>query len=659
MRQHFIRKIMLITGLTITTLFAFMIFTSENAFAGSYSGQDLALAILQKDSTLLDSSYVDNDQEGHRQAIVLSSLGTMVPTHNNTFALFSTGIAGYNPVTTDEENPGDERGTWFRNTRGNPRDYATLTMTLQVPLYMHYLYYDVQFFSSEWPEYIGTKYNDKLTITVNSPSQGTSEYIFDVNSGYFVLDSHDIPGTGFDIFAQSGNPSDVDRVDTTPRDPGADAGASNLISIGGITHPVSPDEQITVTINIRDTGDNMVDSAAFIDNLRFTGFAKTEIIARKTVTDMNGNDTECNDTLKYEITISNTGSADQSNNPGNEFEDYIPENTVYVPGSAYSEYGTISYVAGENKIIWNGGVPAETSRVLEFKVTINESLANGVIISNQGTVYWDSDEDGTNDATELTDDAYVDDGIDQDGDGETDDDDPTEVTVFAFDYPPYVTEDFSDDIPGGNATQAYLSREWFATQRGEMIGSYFEVASSYHYSTARSFKTKLRQSDGPQYWTYTLSELEGEMIWWEVWFTCGDGSEEYDLYLDLENDYGQDIAKIKFDYVNNGTKPMDWVIELYYYDSTNGWSRLNSFYADGYLRNNWYKIRIEKNGTSNINYILSINGIGEVDNQTGGQLGTPFSEFERVEWSSTTTPDPAVCPMLFLDEHRVGLTYPT
>lgn len=659
MKFHFIKRFTMITGFVITVIFAFMIFTSEHASAGSYDGEDLALAILKDESSLVNSFYTDNDQSGHRQAIVLSSLGTMIPTHNNTFALFSTGIAGSNPVTTNAENPGDERGTWFRNKYGHPRDYATLTMTLQVPLYMHYLYYDVQFFSAEWPEYIGTKYNDKLTVTVDSPSQGISEYMFDVNSGYFVLDSHDIKGTGFDIFALSGNPSTVDLVDTTPRIPGADAGASDLIPIGGVTHPVSPNEQVTVTIKIKDNGDNLFDSAAFIDNLRFSGHAKTDIIVRKTVEDLNGGETKCNDTLRYRITISNTGSADQNDNPGNEFEDYLPENTTYVAGSVFSEYGTISYDSGENKIIWNGNVPAETSRILEFKVTINQSLENGVIISNQGTVYWDSNEDGTNDATELTDDAYIDDGIDQDGDGETDDDDPTDITVFAFDYPAYVTEDFSDDTPGGKATQLYLSHKWFETQENAVCGSCFEVAPSYHYSSARSFKTKLRQSDGPQYWDYSLSSLNGTMIWWEIWFACGDTSEEYDLYFNLQNDYGQDIAKIRFKYVNSGTKPMDWVLALYYYDPTSGWSRLNSPYNGGYLRNNWYKLRIEENGTSSIDYTLSMTDVGVVDYEVGGQLSVSFSDFERVKWFSTTNPDPAVCPMFFWDEHKIGLTYPT
>jgi hypothetical protein len=192
-----------------------------------------------------------------------------------------------------------------------------------------------------------------------------------------------------------------------------------------------------------------------------------------------------------------------------------------------------------------------------------------------------------------------------------------------------------------------------------MYGSYFEVAPSYHYSTTKSFKTKLRQSDGPQYWEYSLSSLESELSWWEIWFECGDTSEEYDLYISLQNDIGQDIAKIKFVYVNNGTKPMDWILELYYYDPVSGWNRLNSYYAGGFLRNNWYKFRIEKNVSGIIEYTLSMNDVGVVDFKTGGQLGVSFSDFGRVEWSSTTNPDPAVCPMFFWDEHKIGLIYPT
>lgn len=637
--------------------------TSETVIADTYDGEDLALAILANASTLIDTSYYDTDPSGHRQSAVLQSLGILSPTDGSTFALFSTGIAGANPVTTNQYNPGSERGTWFEGGKyGYPRDEVTLTMLLQVPAYMHYLYYDVQFFSAEYPEYVGSQYNDKLTITVDSPSKGTTYYVFDINSGYFVLDSHGLTGTGFDVFAQSGNPGGVDWIDTTPRTPGADAGASDLIPIGGATHPVSPHEQITVTINIKDVGDNQFDSAAFIDNLMFTGYAKTDIVARKTVQDLNGGDVECNDTLKYTITISNTGTADQQDNPGHEFEDYLPDNTTYVSGSVSATSGVISYLPSENKVIWDGSIPAESSVSLTFQVTVNDLLPNGSLISNQGMVYWDSDEDGTNDATEVTDDPHVDDGIDQDGDGETGDDDPTNLYVVSFDPPSSVVEDFSDDTPGEKATQYYLGRKWFETDEG-VVGSVFQVVAGYHNTTPQAFKTKLRFSGSPQYWYYNISNLESFFSYWEISFKCGNTSEESDLYLNFTNSNGYPFARLKFSYVQNGTNPpVDYVLKLYYWSkTTNAWVSLNTD-TEGYLYNHWYTLKLERIGLKNIRFYLYKQGTGLVDVKEDYSLvgfvlerdpGSTFSNLAYIEWRNTK--NPVVCPMFFWDEHHLGL----
>ena len=650
-------RIFLLKQLTFTLVLlliastSLIVIPSDQVSAGSHSGEDLALAILADQSTLIASDYWDRDQEGARQAIVLSSLGTLIPTNGPTFIFMSTGVAGAVPVTTDALNPGSERGTFFRNKYGQPRDEAVLTLTLQVPDGMHYLYYDVQFFSSEYPEYLGSQYNDKLTVMVDSPSQGITEYICDVNSGDFILDSIDIPGTGFNIFAQSGNPEIVDWVDTTPRIPGADAGATALVTR---QHPVKPHEQITVTFDIKDIGDNQFDSAAFIDNLMFSGYEKPEVFARKTANDLNGGLVQCGDTIEYSITISNIGGAIQGNNPGNEFEDIIPENTTYVPGSISTTSGTIDYVEGENKIVWNGEIPGESSVALEFQVTINEGLSLGYIISNQGTVYWDSNENGTNDAIELTDDPSVNDGIDQDGDGETGDDDPTELVVFVNEPPSLLTEDFSDDLPDGNATQLFYGYKWFETS-DRITGSYFEVASSYHYSTPRSFKTKVRSSGSPLYWNYYLKGLNCTVDWWEIWFACGNASESSDLILDFKNDDENSIARIKFEYVHEGYDPItDYIVKLYYWKPSVGWRQLRSDFPSGYLDYDWYKLRIAKNGSTNIDYQLYRNGVGLVDSKTDGTLGSPFANLERIEWSNTL--DSVVCPMFFWDEHIIGLS---
>lgn len=99
---------------------------------------------------------------------------------------------------------------------------------------------------------------------------------------------------------------------------------------------------------------------------------------------------------------------------------------------------------------------------------------------------------------------------------------------------------------------------------------------------------------------------------------------------------------------------MDWVLKLSYWSPTNGWVRLNTDFSGGYLYNSWYKLRIEKNGPTYINYSLYRANRGLVDFKTDQQLGSSFSDLASVEWSNTK--NPVVCPMFFWDEHRIGLT---
>jgi uncharacterized repeat protein (TIGR01451 family) len=638
----------------------FTVLESEKVNAAPYDGEDLAMAILTDNSTYYDSEYNERLQGQTEQSCILTNLGTMNPTHGDTFILLSTGKAGVSIITTDEENPGDERGTYLKDKYGMPRDFVELILELTVPMHMHSLIYDYQFFSTEFPEYVTSQYNDIFTVTVNSPSEGISTYSLDVSNGNFILDSNYINGTGFDIFAQSGNPNNIDIVDTTPRNPGADAGATALTTIGGTQHPVSPLEvspleTITVTFRIEDSGDNQLDSAIFIDNLAFSGYAKTEIIARKNVEDINGGLPEPGDILEYKVMITNIGAIPQPNNSEDEFIDILPENTTYVNNSATSINGTINYNNAENKITWNGEIPKETTIDLYFKVKADSDLQNGTIISNQGTVYWDSNENGINDATELTDYPESDDGIDTDGDNKTDDDDPTIITIIAFDAPYLVIEDFSDDTPGNNATQKYQTQTWFETNNA-YFQSEFEVSQVYYYSTSKSYKTQIRQLESPLYWNYTLATLNRDINYWESWFTCGNFSEKYDLYLTFINTNEEEILKLKFEYFDEGTETAtSYILKLFYYKPEAGWIQLQSDYSGGYLYNyNWYKIKIERYETNKIKYTLFQNTEDHIVYESiDNQPNPPFSNLKQVKWSSSY--NPIICPMFFWDEHQLGL----
>lgn len=646
--------------LVISTVFIILPTKRVNA-SPPYDGHDLALAILtnSSQSALNSSQYVDSDPSGqHLQAKVVSALGlTAFPTDGSTFIVLSTGKAGAVPVMTESGSLyHTERGTWFglQRPKDDPKpwifDEANLTLQLQVPPYMHYLRYDQQFFTTEYPDYNHppTIYNDKLTITVNSPHQGITTYVTDVKNGNFTLTADDIPGTGFDIFAKTyyapHNPTDPADVDWIDQIPGtyngkscADAGATNLMSP---RHPVSPNEIITVTFDITDADDNQFDSAVFIDNLHFSGI---DINATKTVQDLTGSPSKPGDALSYTITITNNGNKDQHDDHySNESEDVIPDNTTYVPGSAHASSGSIAYNAVANKIIWNGDIPAKSSVALTFNVTVNQNLRNGTIISNQGTVHWDKNEDGTNEAINHTNFANV--------------------TVIC-EAPTNLTEDFHDDPVGRKATEYYQGNMWFETS--QISGkSNFEVASDYRYSTPRSFKTKLRASCSPQYWNYTVSQFNSNIEWWEVWFACGNASEPYDLSLDFKNANGNSITRIQFNYIYTGIEPpMNYVIKLTY-STPGGTHQLRSIYPDGYLYGwnseytGWYKLRIERNGATALNYTLyqkQKNGFVEhTDKETGSTLGASLASLSRVEWRSTK--NPVVCPMIFWDEHTIGLT---
>ncbi len=731
--------------------------SSETLKADSSFGEELALAILTDPSWLMSASYSDTDSPNNRQAIILSSLGTMNPTDGDSFTLLSTGIAGAEIATTNVENPGSERGTWFeggqypRNRWPYVYDRATLSMELMVPDDMNYIYYDVQFFSTEYPEYVGDVYNDKFTATVTSPSKGSSSYVIDINTGHFILDSHDIPGTGFDVFSTSGNPSDVDMVDTTPRTPGADAGATSLHTAGG--HSVSPNEQITITFDIQDVYDNQFDSTVFIDNLRFAEYARPVIEARKEVESLNQRNAQSGDILKYSITVSNMGVIDQPDNIGNEIEDKIPENTSYVAGSATATSGTVSYDSTTDKIVWNGEIPGESSVVITFKVQIEE-FGNQSQISNQAEINWDKNNDGTNDERLLTNwanistnrppivfpipgqaicdgeqfseiilDDYV---YDPDNSKEelnwsihtartlwihletgrltTSDpldwieinderiatisypDDETQwgrpgphedyvpaidgalfvfkpqfvatdpgglsdfdssvgnFTVYPdFNPPSSVTEDFSDNLAGGPASESYLDREWFFTDHS-VAGSNFEVSESFEHFTPNSFKTKVRDDGSPLYWNYNLDRLLSDITAWEIWVYLGKTSEYSNLLLDFKNSDESTIAMINLDYNKISEAPLSYLPRI---DCWNGTEWVSLGYG---LDNGWYKLRIDSGTT--VSYQLIDSNQRVLSNETGS-LDEPFKDLATVEWSSSY--DAIVCPMFFWDDHTVYL----
>ncbi len=109
------------------------------------------------------------------------------------------------------------------------------------------------------------------------------------------------------------------------------------------------------------------------------------------------------DLLEYEIRITNTGRSAQPNNPDPEFTDPIPAQTSFVTGSLSATSGAAHFDADDGRIRWNGALAPQATTTLRYRVRVGHVPAD-TVITNQGQTQFDANGDGSNGATEPTDD---------------------------------------------------------------------------------------------------------------------------------------------------------------------------------------------------------------------------------------------------------------
>jgi uncharacterized repeat protein (TIGR01451 family) len=106
--------------------------------------------------------------------------------------------------------------------------------------------------------------------------------------------------------------------------------------------------------------------------------------------------------VTYSIVLSNSGVSAQPDNAGDEFTDVLPAGLTLVSASASS--GTAVATIGTNTVTWNGSIPAAGSVTITINASIDATVVAGTTIVNQGTISFDADGNGSNEATAVTDD---------------------------------------------------------------------------------------------------------------------------------------------------------------------------------------------------------------------------------------------------------------
>jgi uncharacterized repeat protein (TIGR01451 family)/uncharacterized repeat protein (TIGR02543 family) len=109
--------------------------------------------------------------------------------------------------------------------------------------------------------------------------------------------------------------------------------------------------------------------------------------------------------VTYTITIANSGTVDQADNGRHELVDILPSGLTLVSANATTGSATVDLPSGT--VTWDGSIPTGGSVVITVNATVQTAAVLGDTVSNQGTISYDADGDGTNESNILTDDPGV------------------------------------------------------------------------------------------------------------------------------------------------------------------------------------------------------------------------------------------------------------
>jgi len=218
----------------------------------STGANSLAGAIAANPAVVTGASFVAVPPTGTPHAVGTAPLSSF-PTNGSTFGILTTGNAQF----ADDPNLAPNTGVSLNgaNVRGDTDfDVTVLKIDLQVPEGANCLALDFQFYSEEFPEFVNTRYNDAFIaeldtstwLTLGSTISAPNNFAFDPTGNVISINA-----------AGSTSMTAANAAGTTYD------GATPLLSA---STPITPGAH-SIYLSIFDQGDQIYDSAVFLDNL--------------------------------------------------------------------------------------------------------------------------------------------------------------------------------------------------------------------------------------------------------------------------------------------------------------------------------------------------------------------------------------------------------
>ncbi len=228
--------------------------------APTSDAEQLARAMMRDTARLAAASFVALPPSGTPHG-VSSQPFTYFPTHDGEFAILTTGDVNYVPKERNYGIPGADLGG--ENVRGNTDfDVTILRVDLDVAPGQNCLRFDFQFLSQEYPDWLGSVYNDAFIAELNMSTWSTSSSTISAPDNF--------------AFDAEGEVISINTTGFTGMDPKHSVGTTYGGAIpllraatpipSGNNNGLRPGNN-SLYLSIFDQGDRIWDSGVFVDNL--------------------------------------------------------------------------------------------------------------------------------------------------------------------------------------------------------------------------------------------------------------------------------------------------------------------------------------------------------------------------------------------------------
>lgn len=243
--------------------------TATAAIAPSRDALAVAKAIADQPAVVVSASFVAVPPLGNPVAISDVPLGEF-PTSGASYAILSTGDSTLAPSPNVAANSGvsdEPPGTpLYRGVR----DATVLRIDLNVPQNASCLSLRFRFYSEEFPEYVGTPFNDSFVAEVDTNSWAVSPIALPTTGA-----ANNVSAPNNFAFDTLGNPISINSIGDTSVAPAFASGTTYDAATRRLraSVPITPGPH-SLYLSIFDQRDTIYDSSVLVDRLTLSNLSK-------------------------------------------------------------------------------------------------------------------------------------------------------------------------------------------------------------------------------------------------------------------------------------------------------------------------------------------------------------------------------------------------